>query len=218
MGSFADILLFIPLLFCHMLFTLTSASCSLGVSAGHYLTDRALRATQLVCHPLRVCYAMVIRRYSALVNYGWTGWTKPYRVVTYPFVVCADLLNRLIEFVKISAHICTAAFNWWLSVTLTIITTPWRLTCYASSSFDNWKPFNSWAHVFLDLPSRARMILYDIWTQLKKESLQLLWYLTPYPCKTVSTWLWPESRQHSSTSQVQYLRCLATLLFSYCFR
>ena len=93
------------------------------------------------------------------------------------------------------------------------------MTCYASSSFNNiWQHFNSWAHVFIDLPAHARMILYGIGTQLKKESLQLLWALTAYPCKTIYTWLWPETRQHSTPSQVQYLRCLATLLLSYSFR
>jgi len=170
------------------------------------LTTLAHQATQTVLNLFRVCYGTFIRRYSALVSYCWTGWIYAYRLLSYPFVVCADLFLCLVTLLTDIAHICNAAINWWLSLALTIITTPRRMTCYALTSFNNvCQHFNSWAHVFLDLSSRARMIFFDIWTQLKKESLQLLWYLTPYPCKAVYTWLWPDTRQHANTSQVNCL-------------
>jgi hypothetical protein len=105
MGSFANTLLFIPLLLCNMLATMTSACCSLGTSAGHYLTTLANQAAESVVHPFRVCSDTFIRRYSALVSYCWTGWSCAYTVMSYPFVFCADLLKRLFKLITKFAHI-----------------------------------------------------------------------------------------------------------------
>ena len=186
-----------------MLATLTSACCSLGMSAGHYLTTLAYQTAQTVVHPFRVCYDTFIRRYNALVSCCWMCWSCAYSLMSYPPVFYADLIKRLIKLMTKSAHICSLALNWWLRFAQTITTTLWRTTCYASSSFSyNRQLFSSWAHIFIDLPSCAGTILLAVCTQLKKEILQLLWYLTPYPCKTIYTWLWPGTRQHSSSPQV----------------
>ena len=141
--------------------------------------------------------ATFIRRYNALVS---CCWTCAYTALAYPCVFCADLFNRLIISMTNSAHVCNVAVNWWLRFALTITTNLWRTTFYALSSFSCIRHlFSSWAHIFTDLSST---ILLAIWTQLKKESLQLLWALTPYPCKAVYTWLWPGTRQYSSSPQV----------------
>ncbi len=183
-----------------MLATMTSACCSLGMSAGHYLTTLAYQTAQTVVHPFMVCCDILISRYNALVSCCWICWSCAYTVLSYPFVFCADLLKRLINSMTKYAHICNAAINWWLRFALTITTTLWRTTCYALSSFSYIRQlFSSWAHAFIDLSST---ILLAVCTQLKKESLQLLWVLTPYPCKAVYTWLWPGTRQHSSSPQV----------------
>jgi len=132
---------------------MTSACCNLGMSAGHCLTTLAHHATQTVFHPFRLCYGTFIRRHSALVSCCWIGWSCACRILSYPFVFCADLLIRLFELKTKCAHICTAAFHWWLSVTLTIITTSWRTTHYALSSFNNvCQRCSSLAQIFLDLP------------------------------------------------------------------
>jgi hypothetical protein len=175
MGSFANILLFIPLLFCSMLATMTSACCSLGMSAGHYLTTLAYQTAQTVVHPFIVCYDVFIRRYNALVSCCWTCWSCAYTVMSYPFVFCADLLQRPIKLMTNFAHTCNAAITWWLRFALTIITTPWRATYYALCI--TRQLFTSWAHVVVKLSSCAGTIVPAIWTQLKKETLQLLWAL-----------------------------------------
>ncbi len=205
MGSFANILLFIPSLFCGMLATMTSACCSLGMSAGHYLTILAYQTAQIVVYPFRVCCDIFIRRYNALVSCCWTCWSCAYTVMSYPFVFCADLLQRPIKLMTTFAYICNAAITWWLRFALTIITTPWRTTCYALCI--TRQLFTSWAHISIKLSSCAGTIVLAIWTQLKKESLHLLWALTPYPCKAVYTWLWPGTRPHSSSPQVSAALC-----------
>ncbi len=174
----------IPLLCCNVLATVTSACCSRGMSAGHYLTTLAHQATQTVLNLFRVCYGAFIRRYSALVSYCWTGWIYAYRLLSYPFEVCADLFLRLVTLITDIAHICNAAINWWLSFALTIITTPRRMTCYALTSFnDVCQRFNTWAHIFLDLSSRARMIFFDIWTfGLSHRKRAVLWTLLCHCC------------------------------------
>ena len=200
MGSLANILLFISSLFCTMLATMTSACCSLWMSAGHYLTTLAYQTAETVVHPFTLCYDVFIRRYNALVSCCWTCWSCACTVVSYPFRFCADLLKRPIKFVTKFAHVCTAAISWWLRFALTIITTPWKMPCCALCI--TRQLFTSWAHIFMKLSSCAGTILLAVCTQLKKESLQLLWALTPYPCKAVYTWLWPRTRQHSSSPQV----------------
>ncbi len=200
MVSFANVLLFIPSLFCGMLATMTSACCNLGMSAGHYLTTLAYQTAQTAVYPFRLCYDIFTRRYNALVSCCWTCWSCAYTVMSYPLVFCADLLKRLMKLMTNFAYICNAAINWWLRFALTITTTLWRTTCYALSSFSYIRQlFSSWAYVFIDLFSTT---LLAVCTQLKKESLQLLWALTPYQCKAVYTWLWPGTRQHSSSPQV----------------
>ena len=71
--------------------------CSLGMSAGHYLTTLAYQTAQTVVHPFRVCYDTFIRRYNALVSCCWTCWSCACTVMSHPFVFCADLLKRLIK-------------------------------------------------------------------------------------------------------------------------
>ena len=203
MGSVANILLFIPLLFCSVLATLTSACCSLGMSAGHYLITLAYQTAQSVVHPLSLCYEAFSRRYNALVSCCWTCWSCAYSVMSYPPVFCADLIKRVIKLTTKSAHVCNFAINWWLRFAQTITIPLWMTTCYASSSFSCIRQlFSSYAHTFIELSSCAGTILLALCTQLKKELAQLLWYLTPYPCKTIYTWLWPGTRQHSSSPQV----------------
>ncbi len=200
MGSFANILLLLPLMFCGMLATVTSACCSLGMSAGYYLTTLAHQTVQAVLYPFRVCYDAFIRRYNGLVSCCWTCWSCAYTLMSYPFVFYADLLQRPIKLTTKFAHVCNAAVNWWLRFALTIITIPWRITCYAL--YITRQLFNSWADIFIKLSSCAGTILLAVCTQLKKESLQLLWALTPYPCKAVYIWLWSGIRPHSSSPQV----------------
>ena len=200
MGSFANTLLFIPSMCCDMLATMTSACCSLGMSAGHYLTTLACQTAQTVVHPFIVCCDILIRRYNSLVSCCWTCWSCAYTVLSYPLIFCADLLPRLIKLITKLAHNCNTTINWWLRFALTIITTPWRATYYALCI--TRRLFTSWAHVVIKLPSCAGTIVPAIWTQLKKKTLQLLWALTPYPCKAVYTWLWPGTRHHSSSPQV----------------
>ncbi len=200
MGSFANILLFVPSLFCGMLATLTSACCSLGMSAGHYLITLAYQTAKTVVYPFRVCYGTFIRRYNALVSCCWTCWSCAYSVVSYPFEFIANQPKRPIIFMTKFAHICNAAITWWLRFALTITTTPWSKTCYALCI--TRQLFNSWAHISIKRSSCAGTILLAVCAQLKKESLQLLWALTPYPCKAVYTWLWPATRHHSSSPQV----------------
>ena len=104
---------------------------------------------------------------------------------------------------QIDDEVCTRLqrrCNWWLRFALTIITIPWRITCYAL--YITRQLFNSWADIFIKLSSCAGTILLAVCTQLKKESLQLLWALTPYPCKAVYIWLWSGIRPHSSSPQV----------------
>ena len=200
MGPLANILLFLPLLFCSMLAMLTSACCSLGMSTGHYLTTLAYQTVQAVVRPFKVCCDTLIKRYCALVKCCWTCCSCAYTVMSFPFVFCADLLKRLVQPMPKIAHICSAAINWWLRFALSIITTPWSVTCCAVSSFSYIRQlFSSLAHIFIDL---SGTVLLAVCIQLKKDSLQLLWTLTPYPCKTVYTWLWPGTRQHSSSPQV----------------
>ena len=184
MASFADVLLFLPLLFCSVLTQGISACCSLWMSGLQFIADRVCQALSSFCKPFGDFHFAVIKTIRTLLRYCWASWKRICTVLTYPVVA----LTNMLKLWRVTVNYCKAIFHWWIVFSVTIVTTPLWVALFASCTFSNaYQVYSKWAEPIWGTPMCNQFSLCQTW--LRRKVLQLLWTVCPGTCQVIYTWL-----------------------------